>query len=148
MRLLLIVAACCALVAFPSPPTGAQQRHGGGDRGDRGSWGGGRGGGGGGGFHRQTPTWGGGGGGGGRHYYSYRRPGWSYNPGYGWYDPSAAIGGAIGGWLWRQFNPPEPPQVIVVPQQPVRDLAYCYQRYKSFDGSTYLGYDGYRHPCP
>ena len=28
--------------------------------------------------------------------------------------------------------------------------AYCFQRYKSYDpaSGTYLGYDGYRHPCP
>ena len=28
--------------------------------------------------------------------------------------------------------------------------AYCSQRYRSYDpgSGTYLGYDGYRHPCP
>ena len=28
--------------------------------------------------------------------------------------------------------------------------AYCLQRFKSYDpaSGTYLGYDGYRHPCP
>ncbi len=33
----------------------------------------------------------------------------------------------------------------------VRDaVAYCMQRFQSYDlrSGTYLGYDGYRHPCP
>jgi hypothetical protein len=30
------------------------------------------------------------------------------------------------------------------------DVAYCVQRYRSYDpqSGTYLGNDGYRHPCP
>jgi hypothetical protein len=30
------------------------------------------------------------------------------------------------------------------------DVAYCMQRFRSYDPAsrTYLGYDGYRHPCP
>ncbi|MGN6460526.1 MAG: BA14K family protein [Pseudolabrys sp.] len=30
------------------------------------------------------------------------------------------------------------------------DVAYCMSRFKSYDpaSGTYLGYDGYRHPCP
>ena len=30
------------------------------------------------------------------------------------------------------------------------DDAYCSRRYRSYDpaSGTYLGYDGYRHPCP
>ena len=30
------------------------------------------------------------------------------------------------------------------------DVAYCMQTYRSYDpqSGTYLGYDGYRHPCP
>ena len=29
-------------------------------------------------------------------------------------------------------------------------VGYCMQRFKSYDprSGTYLGYDGYRHPCP
>jgi hypothetical protein len=29
-------------------------------------------------------------------------------------------------------------------------VAYCEQRFRSYDpaSGTYLGYDGYRHPCP
>jgi hypothetical protein len=30
------------------------------------------------------------------------------------------------------------------------DVAYCERRFRSYDpaSGTYLGYDGYRHPCP
>ena len=131
-----IIMFCCAL-AFT--PVSAQQRDrdgrdGGGyrDRGDRG-----------GGYSRgyergrQQAR---------RQYYRDRRPGYVYHQGYGWYDPSAVIGGAIGGWLWRQWAQPEP-----VPEAaPIRDAAWCAQRYRSYDWytKTYLGYDGLRHGCP
>ena len=41
------------------------------------------------------------------------------------------------------------PAVEVVPSGG-DDVAYCQQRFKSYDVSsgTYLGYDGMRHPCP
>jgi len=80
---------------------------------------------------------------GGRRYYSDRRPGWRYETGRGWYDPSVAVGSAIGSFLWRQWAQPEP-------AAPVRDVAWCMNRYKSYDPytRTYLGYDGLRHGCP
>jgi hypothetical protein len=33
---------------------------------------------------------------------------------------------------------------------PGQDAAYCAQRFRSYDpaSGTYLGYDGFRHPCP
>jgi len=33
---------------------------------------------------------------------------------------------------------------------PGGEVAYCMQRFRSYDprSGTYLGYDGYRHPCP
>lgn len=80
--------------------------------------------------------WRGGGGGGGGprygHYYHQQPRG---------FDPSAAIGGAIGGWLYRQW---------ATPAEPVRDVAWCMNRYRSYDPytRTYLGYDGLRHGCP
>jgi BA14K-like protein len=94
--------------------------------------------------------------GGGRHYYRDRRPGYRYDSGRGWYDPSAIIGGAVGGWLWRQFTqpepPPPPPPVVIVERErePYRDVAYCVRRYKSYSVHTgqYLGYDGNYHYCP
>ena len=41
-------------------------------------------------------------------------------------------------WRW----PPLPPATI--------RFGYCMQRYRSYDpnSGTYLGNDGYRHPCP
>jgi hypothetical protein len=145
----LIFIACAAM---------AQERRGGGD------WHRGGGGYGGGGYNRPGPSGGSGnvtinknyygGGGGHRQYYHERRPGYTYSPGYGWYNPSAVVGGAIGGWLYRQFAQPEPPPPVVVVQQPApepyRTVGWCVDRYKSYDPytRTYLGYDGYRHSCP
>ncbi|PSO17315.1 BA14K family protein [Bradyrhizobium sp. MOS003] len=42
------------------------------------------------------------------------------------------------------------PSVAVVPDGGGDSVAYCSQRYKSYDpaSGTYLGYDGQRHPCP
>ena len=133
----MLIMVCCAFAWAPYTPADAQQR----DRGrDRGARDGGttiihnyR--------DRSRPGGYGRGYGGGRHYYSGRRPGYRYEAGRGWYDPSAAIGGAIGGWLWKQWNQPT---------EPVRDMAWCMNRYKSYDPytKTYLGYDGLRHGCP
>jgi hypothetical protein len=61
-----------------------------------------------------------------------------YNSGYytpGYYDDQYYDGGAV-----------------AVAPAPVGDdaVAYCMQTYQSYDpaSGTYLGYDGYRHPCP
>jgi BA14K-like protein len=123
---LLIMALVCASFGLGVLSAGAQPRHDGGDRGGGGDRGnvtinkyyGGRGGYGGGG-----PRYG--------NYY-HRQP--SFNP-------SAAIGGAVGGWLYRQW---------AQPAEPVRDVAWCMNRYRSYDPytRTYLGYDGLRHGCP
>jgi hypothetical protein len=43
--------------------------------------------------------------------------------------------------------PPPPPAYF----EPADDaVAYCMRRFRSYDpvSGTYLGYDGYRHPCP
>lgn len=34
--------------------------------------------------------------------------------------------------------------------EPDGEVAYCMQRFRSYDprSGTYVGYDGYRHPCP
>ncbi|MDE2377622.1 BA14K family protein [Bradyrhizobium sp.] len=42
------------------------------------------------------------------------------------------------------------PTVAVVPDGGGDSVAYCQQRYRSYDpaSGTYLGYDGLRHPCP
>jgi hypothetical protein len=80
--------------------------------------------------------------------------------GWGW-GPAIAggiIGGAIvGGALAAPYGPGyygpgyygAPPPVAYGPP-PGDAIAYCTQRFRSFDPSsgTYLGNDGYRHPCP
>jgi hypothetical protein len=47
--------------------------------------------------------------------------------------------------------PPPPPPTAVYAGAPGSDaVAYCAQRYRSYDpaSGTFLGYDGQRHPCP
>jgi hypothetical protein len=63
-------------------------------------------------------------------YYSY-----GYDPGYSYGDPGYSYGYAPGGY---------------VAPAPGGDVAYCEQRFRSYDpaSGTYLGYDGLRHPCP
>lgn len=55
---------------------------------------------------------------------SYYGPGYYYGPGPYYYDDYA--------------------------YSPGGSVAYCEQRYRSYDpaSGTYLGYDGVRHPCP
>ena len=83
---------------------------------------------------------------GGGHYYGGYRGGY-YGGGWGW--GGFAAGAVLGGLLAAPYyyGPPrgyyyEPPEEDAV--------AYCMQRFKSYDprSGTYLGYDGYRHPCP
>jgi hypothetical protein len=58
--------------------------------------------------------------------------------------------GIIGGIMAAQAQPRyyEPAPVYVEPRGDVH--AYCFSKFKSYDpeSGTYLGYDGYRHPCP
>lgn len=62
------------------------------------------------------------------------------------------LGGAIiGGIIASQPPPPPPPGVYAAPPGDYDDaVAYCMQRYRSYDpySQTYLGFDGLRHPCP
>jgi hypothetical protein len=61
-------------------------------------------------------------------YYGYPGyyDGYAYDPGYAYVEPGYRAG------------------------PPGGDVAYCAQRYRSYDraSGTYLGYDGMRHPCP
>jgi hypothetical protein len=58
-----------------------------------------------------------------------------YGPGPGYYDDQYDDGG---------------PVAEVAAPGGDDSVAYCMQTYKSYDpqSGTYLGYDGYRHPCP
>jgi hypothetical protein len=66
------------------------------------------------------------------------RPGYAYGyaPGYYSYDYDPGYYAAPG----PGYGAPAPDQ----------DVAYCAQRYRSYDpaSGTYLGFDGLRHPCP
>jgi hypothetical protein len=97
----------------------------------------------------------GGGGWGGRGYYGGYRRGW----GGGWGGGAAglglglATGAIIGGAIASQAQPY--PYYGYEPA-PVYEggggdtTAYCMSRFRSYDpgSGTYLGYDGFRHPCP
>jgi hypothetical protein len=84
----------------------------------------------------------------------WRRRGWG--PGVG----AAILGGAIiGGMLANPYYGPSPyyygpgpyyPAPAYVGPAPGDPVAYCMQRFRSYDpaSGTYLGFDGYRHPCP
>jgi hypothetical protein len=64
-----------------------------------------------------------------RGYYGYG----GYDPGYGGYGPGYDQG-----------------YVAVSPDAGDNEVAYCQQRFRSYDlrSGTYLGFDGLRHPCP
>lgn len=62
----------------------------------------------------------------------------------------AIIGGALSQPYYYSYPPDYyygAPPVYVGPSDAV---GYCMRRYRSYDpaSGTYLGYDGYRHPCP
>ena len=87
--------------------------------------------------------------------WGYYRPGWAPPP-YGYYyDNTGALlavgmfglaAGALAGAAMAQPSAPAPSQQIITSDQ----IAACARRYRSYDASTgtYLGNDGYRHPCP
>lgn len=67
----------------------------------------------------------------------------------------AIIGGAIiGATQPYPYGPyyygPGPAYVVAPNPYPANAIAYCQQRFRSYDpaSGTYLGYDGLRHPCP
>ncbi len=83
---------------------------------------------------------------------------------HGGFWPGFVAGAAIGGLgSYAYYNDPyyyddgyyddyydQGPTVAVVPGAGGDSVAYCEQRYRSYDpaSGTYLGYDGLRHPCP
>lgn len=75
--------------------------------------------------------------------YGYRRYNRGYNNG-GALLGGLAAGAIIGGALTAQ------PRYYGSRGYGGRAVAYCMRRFKSYDpgSGTYLGYDGYRHPCP
>jgi hypothetical protein len=65
----------------------------------------------------------------------YGGQGYYYGAGPGYYDDQSYVDGGV---------------VAEVPAAGGGDVAYCMQTYRSYDprSGTYLGNDGYRHPCP
>ena len=74
--------------------------------------------------------------------------------GWGWGAPVAGgliAGAIIGGALaTAPYGPGYYPPPVAYGPPPGDAIAYCMQRFKSYDpnSGTYLGYDGNRHPCP
>ncbi len=71
-----------------------------------------------------------------------------HHHGYG-FGPSFALG-LLGGLATAPYYAPPPPPPVYYEDGPDDDDAYCERRYRSYDPrtGTYVGYDGYRHPCP
>ena len=75
--------------------------------------------------------------------------GW-HGGGWGYYGGGFAAGAIVGGLLATPYYYGAPGPVYYYGPPPGDAVGYCMQRFKSYDprSGTYLGYDGYRHPCP
>ena len=67
----------------------------------------------------------------------------------------AILGGALAApYYYRPYYGPSyyapPPPAYYAPGPGGDAVQYCAQRFRSYDPrtGTYMGYDGYRHPCP
>ena len=62
----------------------------------------------------------------------------------------AIIGGIIASQARPNYYESYPPYRVYRPYPYNAAVAYCMQRFRSYDPytGTYLGYDGFRHPCP
>ena len=116
-------------------------------------------------FSGGGPHFGGGGGGGprfGGYGGGYRRGGGGFIPGA---IAGAIVGGAIASGPYGYYGGPgyyaapgyydapyydDAPVAVAPPPGGDDAVAYCMQTYRSYDprSGTYLGFDGYRHPCP
>jgi hypothetical protein len=79
--------------------------------------------------------------------------------GYYWYQNGCYLQRPDGAWVQVSprycdgpgYAPPPPPPAPVYAQPPGGDaVAWCMQRYRSYDpaSGTFVGYDGIRRPCP
>jgi len=89
----------------------------------------------------------------GRGYRGGYRGGW-HGGRWGYYGGGFAAGAILGGLLAAPYYYGGPyyysdPGYYYGPP-PEDAVGYCMQRFQSYDprSGTYLGYDGYRHPCP
>jgi BA14K-like protein len=79
------------------------------------------------------------------------RGGWGWGPAIaGGVVAGAIIGGALASPYGPGYGPGYYPPPVAYGPPPGDAIAYCMQRFKSYDpnSGTYLGYDGARHPCP
>jgi hypothetical protein len=91
----------------------------------------------------------------GRSYYGGRRYGRSYDrggaaaAGIAGLAAGALIGGAIASAQQPAYAAPPPPYAVAPSGGSADWMAYCSQRYRSFDpaSGTYMGYDGQRRLC-
>lgn len=87
--------------------------------------------------------------------HGHYRGGRYYRGGNGGAVAAGVLGGlAVGAMIGAAAAAPPPPPPGYYAPAPVYGsggdwLAYCSSKYRSFDpaSGTYLGYDGYRHPC-
>jgi hypothetical protein len=91
-----------------------------------------------------------GGHGGGHGHYGGGYHGRHYGGGWGGFAAGAILGGLLAApyYYGEPYDYPGPGYYYGPP--PDDAVAYCMRRFKSYDprSGTYLGYDGYRHPCP
>jgi hypothetical protein len=87
-------------------------------------------------------------------YYGGGYRGRYYGGGWGYYGGGVAAGAILGGLLAAPYYYGAPyynsDPGYVYESAPVDAVGYCMQRFRSYDprSGTYLGNDGYRHPCP
>ncbi len=75
--------------------------------------------------------------------------------GYYYYQNGCYVQQADGSWVgvppsYCSAPPPPPPAYVAAPPPPGDAVAYCMQRYRSYDpaSGTFMGRDGIRRPCP
>jgi hypothetical protein len=75
---------------------------------------------------------------------------WHGGGGWGYYGAGVAAGAIIGGLLASRYYYGPGYYYYERPEVDDDAVGYCMQRFRSYDprSGTYLGYDGYRHPCP
>jgi hypothetical protein len=78
-------------------------------------------------------------------HHGWHHHGWHHHHGWrrGYYGPGAVVGGLAAGAIIGSA-------IANSQARAANNDAYCFRRFKSYDpaSGTYLGYDGFRHPCP